>query len=306
MNAIADLEFFVRLVRHGSLSSLARDLGVTPPAVSARLASLEKRLGVRLLNRTTRRITMTEEGERYLRAGSSLLEEVQELERMVSSSRDVPQGLLKVNATFGFGRRHIVPALSAFRQRYPDVEVQLELTDRPMNLAESAFDVGIRLGELPDSRLVAKRLAHNERFVCASPGYLAGRTLPRTPEDLRQHLCIVLRENDTAYGTWHFNKGKRQQHVKVHGAMSSNDGEATLKWALDGHGVLMRSAWDVQSFIDAGQLTRLLPDWHLPPADVYAVYPERLNLSAKVRVFVDFLEVHMREASHWGSHPLPA
>jgi len=303
MNAIADLEFFVRLVRHGSLSSLARDLGVTPPAVSARLALLEKRLGVRLLNRTTRRITMTEEGERYLLAGSSLLEEVQELERMVSSSRNVPQGLLKVNATFGFGRRHIVPALSAFRQRYPDVEVQLELTDRPMNLAESAFDVGIRLGELPDSRLVAKRLAHNERFVCASPSYLNGRTLPRTPEDLRQHLCIVLRENDTAYGTWHFNKGKRQQPVKVHGAMSSNDGEATLKWALDGHGVLMRSAWEVQSFIDAGRLVRLLPDWHLPPADVYAVYPERLNLSAKVRVFVDFLEGHMRDVGDWSRYP---
>jgi LysR family transcriptional regulator, transcriptional activator for dmlA len=290
MDSIADLEFFTRLVRHGSLSSLARDLGVTPPAISARLAQLEKRLGVRLLNRTTRRLTMTHEGELYVKTGSRLLEEFQELERMVSSSRNVPHGLLKVNATFGFGRRHIAPALAEFRRRYPAVEVQLDLTDRPMNLAESAFDVGIRFGELPDSRLVARKLAANRRLVCASPDYLEKYGVPRVPDDLRNHRCIVLRENDTAFGTWHFSKGKRHQLVKVHGSMSSNDGEATLQWALRGHGVLVRSEWDVRHYIDDGALTHLLADWRLPPADIYAVYPERLNLSAKVRVFVDFLE----------------
>ena len=290
MDSIADLEFFTRLVRHGSLSSLARDLGVTPPAISARLAQLETRLGVRLLNRTTRRLTMTHEGELYVKTGSRLLEEFQELERMVSSSRNVPHGLLKVNATFGFGRRHIAPALAEFRRRYPAVEVQLDLTDRPMNLAESAFDVGIRFGELPDSRLVARKLAANRRLVCASPDYLEKYGVPRVPDDLRNHRCIVLRENDTAFGTWHFSKGKRHQLVKVHGSMSSNDGEATLQWALRGHGVLVRSEWDVRHYIDDGALTHLLADWRLPPADIYAVYPERLNLSAKVRVFVDFLE----------------
>jgi LysR family transcriptional activator of dmlA len=290
MNSIADLEFFTRLVAHGSLSSLARDLGVTPPAVSARLAQLEKRLGVRLLNRTTRRIAVTQEGEMYLGAGSKLLEEVQELERMVSSSRNVPRGLLKVNATFGFGRRHIVPALSEFTNLYPAVEVQLDLTDRPLNLAESAFDVGIRFGELPDSRLVARKLAANRRFVCASPEYLDKHDVPHLPDELRDHRCIVLREDDTAYGTWHFSKGKRHQLVKVHGSMSSNDGEATLQWALQGQGVLVRSEWDVQQYINNGSLRRLLPDWSLPPADIYAVYPERLNLSAKVRVFIEFLE----------------
>jgi DNA-binding transcriptional LysR family regulator len=282
-------------VRHGSLSSLARDVGVTPPAISARLAQLEKRLGVRLLNRTTRRLSMTHEGELYLKTGSRLLEEVQELERMVSSSRNVPHGLLKVNATFGFGRRHIAPVLAEFTRLYPAVEVQLELTDRPMNLAESAFDVGIRFGELPDSRLVARPLAKNHRLVCASPEYLDRHGMPRVPDDLRNHRCIVLRENDTAYGTWHFSKGKRQQHVKVHGVMSSNDGEVTLQWALKGHGVLVRSEWDVRDHLADGTLTHLLADWRLPPADIYAVFPERLNLSAKVRVFVDFLEEVMAE-----------
>jgi DNA-binding transcriptional LysR family regulator len=272
-------------------------LGVTPPAISARLSQLERRLGVKLLNRTTRRLAMTQEGELYLGTGSKLLEQVQELERMVSSSRELPRGLLKVNATFGFGRRHIVPALSEFRRQYPDVEVQLDLTDRPMNLAEFAFDVGIRFGELPDQRVVGRKLATNRRFVCASPAYLEQHGIPGLPDDLRSHRCLVLRENDTAYGTWHFTKGKRHELVKVHGTMSSNDGEATLRWALDGHGVLVRSEWDVQSYIDAGTLARVLPDWSLPSADIYAIYPERLNLSAKVRVFIDFLDAYLKRPS---------
>ncbi|TCK36324.1 LysR family transcriptional regulator [Paraburkholderia sp. BL8N3] len=297
MDSIADLEFFARLVTQGSLSALARELGVTPPAISARLSQLERRLGVKLLNRTTRRLAMTQEGELYLGTGSKLLEQVQELERMVSSSRELPRGLLKVNATFGFGRRHIVPALSEFRRQYPDVEVQLDLTDRPMNLAEFAFDVGIRFGELPDQRVVGRKLATNRRFVCASPAYLEQHGIPGLPDDLRSHRCLVLRENDTAYGTWHFTKGKRHELVKVHGTMSSNDGEATLRWALDGHGVLVRSEWDIQSYIDAGTLARVLPDWSLPSADIYAIYPERLNLSAKVRVFIDFLDAYLKRPS---------
>lgn len=275
-------------------SALARDLGVTPPAVSARLSQLERRLGVKLLNRTTRRLAMTQEGELYLATGSKLLEQVQELERMVSSSRELPRGLLEVNATFGFGRRHIVPALSEFRYQYADVEVQLDLTDRPVNLAEFAFDVGIRFGDLPDQLVVGRKLATNRRFVCASPAYLKQHGIPKIPDDLRTHRCIVLRENDTAYGTWHFTKGKRHKLVKVHGTMSSNDGEATLRWALDGHGVLVRSEWDAQSCIDAGTLTRVLPDWSLPAADIYAIYPERLNLSAKVRVFIEFLDQYLK------------
>jgi LysR family transcriptional regulator, transcriptional activator for dmlA len=295
MDSIADLEFFARLVTQGSLSALARDLGVTPPAVSSRLSQLERRLGVKLLNRTTRRLAMTQEGELYLGTGSKILEQVQELERMVSSSRELPRGLLKVNATFGFGRRHIAPALSGFRRQYPEVEVQLDLTDRPINLAEFAFDVGIRFGELPDQRVVGRKLTTNRRFVCASPAYLAEHGAPKLPDDLRSHRCIVLRENDTAYGTWHFTKGKRHELVKVHGTMSSNDGEATLRWALDGHGLLVRSEWDAEPWIASGSLKRVLADWSLPPADIYAIYPERLNLSAKVRVFIDYLEQYLKE-----------
>jgi DNA-binding transcriptional LysR family regulator len=233
---------------------------------------------------------MTHEGEQYLTTGSQLLSALQELDRTISSSRATPKGLLRVNATFGFGRRHIAPAIAAFHRQYPDVEVQLELTDRPLNLAEAAFDVGVRFGEIPDSRLIARKVATNRRMICASPIYLRAKGEPDTPRDLQRHQCIVLRESDTAYGTWHFTKGKRHETVKVHGVLSSNDGEATLVWALDGQGILMRSEWDATTYLQSGRLKQLLPDWSLPPADIYAVYPERLNLTAKVTAFVEFLE----------------
>jgi DNA-binding transcriptional LysR family regulator len=297
VDSISDLAFFVQLVKHGSLSALARELGVTPPAVTARLARMEARLGVRLLNRTTRRISVTQEGELYLSHGARLLIEFEELDRMVSSARAIPKGLLRVNATFGFGRRHIAPAVSAFARRYAEVEVQLTLTDRSINLAEQAYDVGIWFGQVPDSRLVARKIAPNRRFLCASPEYLEKAGVPVTPRDLHSHQCIVLRENDAAYGTWHMSRGRKQETIKVRGALSSNDGETALVWALDGHGVLMRSEWDVQSHLRSGALRIVLPDWSLPSADVFAVYGERMNVSAKVVAFVDFLADYFGHSS---------
>ncbi|QTD92992.1 LysR family transcriptional regulator [Burkholderia anthina] len=289
MDSISDLAFFVQLVKHGSLSALAREVGVTPPAVTARLARLEARLGVRLLNRTTRRISVTQEGELYLSHGARLLLELEELDRMVSSARAIPKGLLRVNATFGFGRRHIAPAISEFARRYAEVEVQLTLTDRSIRLADEAYDVGIWFGEVPDSRLVARRIAPNRRLLCASPAYLKQAGTPATPRDLHAHKCIVLRENDAAYGTWHLSRGRKQETIKVRGALSSNDGETALVWALEGHGVLMRSEWDVYPHLRSGALAVVLPEWSLPGADVHAVCGERLNASAKVVAFIDFL-----------------
>jgi LysR family transcriptional regulator, transcriptional activator for dmlA len=289
MDSVSDLSFFVQLAKHGSLSALAREWGITPPAVSTRLARMEKRLGVRLLNRTTRRLSVTQEGELYLSNGTRLLVELEELDRMVSSTRAVPKGLLRVNATFGFGRRHIAPVVSEFARRFTEVEVQLTLTDRAMKLTEQAYDVGISFGQVPDSRMVARKIAANRRFLCASPEYLGKAGVPARPRDLQSHQCIVLRESDAAYGTWHLSRGRRQETVKVRGALSSNDGETALSWALNGHGVLMRSEWDVHAHLQSGALQIVLPDWSLPSADVFAVHGERLNLSAKVSTFVDFL-----------------
>ncbi|MET3448623.1 LysR family transcriptional regulator [Ralstonia sp. 1138] len=299
MDRVSDLEFFTQLVKQGSLAALARELGVTPPAITARLAQLEKRLGVRLLNRTTRRLSVTHEGEIYLATGARLLEELQELEQMVSSSRGTPKGLLRINATFGFGRRHVAPAIVEFARRYPEVEVQLELTDRSVNLADKAFDIGIWFGTVPDSRMVARKIVNNKRMLCASPDYLERAGMPQVPRDLQSHQCIVLRESDAAYGTWYLTRGARQETIKVRGVLSTNDGETGVLWALAGYGILMRSEWDIHEHVRAGRLVPVLGDWALPVADIFAVYPERANLSAKVSAFIDFLTDWFGKEAAW-------
>lgn len=295
MDGLSDLAFFSLLVRHGNLSAAARELGVTPPAVSTRLANLERRLGVRLLNRTTRRVSVTHEGEVYLAGGGRILAELEALERSVASTRAEPKGLLRLNATFGFGRTHIVPAVSDFVRQYPEVEVQMHLTDRPINLLDERFDVGVRFGEMPDARLTARKLASNRRLLCASPRYLQAHGEPRTPGDLARHRCIVVREDNMAYGTWHLRSGQRSETVKVRSALSSNDGQSALQWALSGHGIVMRSEWETAAHLRSGQLREVLPDWTTPPADIYALYPERLNLPAKTIAFVDFLSQRFKD-----------
>ncbi|MDR1710168.1 MAG: LysR family transcriptional regulator [Candidatus Accumulibacter sp.] len=294
MDGFSDLYLFTLVARHRSLAAAARELGVTPPAVSKRLAGLERRLGVRLTNRGTRRLTLTPEGELYLADGARILDELSELEQLVTRGRGKPSGLLRVNASFGFGRAHVAPAVSQFAARYPAMQIQLHLTDRPLNLQEEGFDLGIRFGEAPDMRVNARLLLKNRRIVCASPAYLERHGRPAAPQDLTRHACIVLRENDSAYGTWHFSRGGRAETVKVGGALSSNDGGVTLRWALDGHGVAVRSQWEIAGHIERGELVPLLAEWALPNADIHAIYLERHKLSAKLRSFVDFLEEYLR------------
>lgn len=295
MNQVSELAFFIQLNKLGSLAATARELNLTPPAISKRLARLEQRLGVRLLNRTTRSISLTAEGELYLTNAQRILGEIEEMERQVSSSRSEPKGLLRVNAPLGFGRTHISPAISSFVKRYPEVEVQLHLTDRPINLPDNAIDVAVRFGELPDSRLIARKIAVNRRRLCAAPSYLEAFGHPDTPDDLSRHNCIVLRQNDSAFGIWRLNRGKQTESIKVHGSLSTNDGEVALNWALDGHGILMRAEWNVASYLRTGQLVEILEDYETPPADIYAVYLERLNLSAKVSFFIQHLRDFFRD-----------
>lgn len=289
MDGFSDLAFFTLLVKQGSLAATAQQLGVTPPAVSKRLAAIERRLGVRLLQRTTRRISLTPEGETYLVDGARVLEDLEALERTVVGSRALPKGLVRVCATLGFGRRHIAPALSKFARHYPDVEVQLHLTDRPVNLVEQGFDLHIRFGELPDARLTARLLACNRRVLCASPSYLKRAGEPNSPRDLSQHACLFIRESDETFGNWHLRQGGKSETVKVRGPLASNDGECVLGWALDGHGILMRSLWEAAPMLRSGTLRPVLAEWSLPPADIYAVFPSRSHLSAKTRALVDFL-----------------
>jgi LysR family transcriptional activator of dmlA len=299
----SDLAFFATLVKMGSISATAREFDVTPSAASKWLQQLEQRLGVRLVHRTTRRISLTSEGEVYLAEGRRILADIEELEQTVASARAAPKGLLKVNATLGFGRSYIAPAISLFARQYPDLEVQLLLSDRPMSLADEAIDIGIRFGEPPDTRVVARKVANNRRRIFASPVYLKNRGIPQTPNDLSQHNCLILRQDDAAYGVWRFHKGQQSHLVKVRGSMSSNDGEVVLNWALDGHGILMRAEWDAAKYLRSGRLVVVLDEFELPPADIYAVYSHKQNLAAKVRVFVDFLIEHFKSSkgtSHKG------
>lgn len=303
MEHISDLAFFAALARHATLSAAAQGLGVTAPAVSRRLAALEARLGVRLLNRTTRRQSLTAEGERYLDEGRRILDDIDRLERELTASRAAPRGLLRINAGFGFGRRHLGPAVAEFARLYPDVEIILQLTDKPLDLAADAIDISIRFGLGSDAGYLTRKIASNRRYLCASPAYLAGRPPPATPRDLATHQCIVIRENYGAYNTWQLASGATQQAVKVSGRLAANHGEVAVDWALAGHGVILRSQWDVASYLRSGDLARVLPDWSGIDADIYAVYLQRHHLSAKVRVFLDFLAErfaeHRRADSSW-------
>jgi len=291
-----DIAFFITLAQHSSLAAAAQEMGVTPPAVSRRLAALEQRLGVRLLNRTTRRQSLTPEGERYLEEGRRILGDIEQLEHDLTAHRQSPRGLLKVNAGFGFGRRHLAPAVSDFIRLYPEVEILLHLTDRPLDLAAEGMDIGIRFGLDSAETMLTRKIAANRRVLCAAPGYLAERPSLHQPADLRAHDCIVIRENNRAYNTWHLVSQSEQATIKVKGPLSANHGEVAVDWVLRGHGILLRSEWDIAPYLRSGELVRVLPDWSGLAADIHAVYLQRHHQSAKVRAFLDFLAA--RFASH--------
>jgi LysR family transcriptional activator of dmlA len=291
------MAFFSLLARCGSFSAAARELDVSTPAVSKRLAQMEARLGVQLLNRTTRRVGLTPEGETYLAHARRILSDIDDMEQLVSSSVAAPKGLLRVNATLGFGRSHIAPLISGFVKLHPQVQVQLQLSVDPPPLSEDSFDVCVRFGEPPDARVVARRIAPNRRLLCAAPSYLARHGTPKVPHDLTRHDCIGIRQGDEAYGTWRLSSGKRTEAVKVRGNLRTNDGEIAVNWALAGHGIVMRAEWDIARYLRSGRLKQVLENYRTPPADIHAVYPQRHQVSARVRAFVDFLASHFEKSS---------
>ena len=288
-SAPSEMAFFSQLLRAGSFSAAGRELDISTPAVSKRLAQMEQRLGVQLLNRTTRRISLTHEGELYLAQARRILGEIEAMEQMVAGALAAPTGLLRVNATLGFGRSHVAPLISRFVKAHPQVQVQLQLSVDPPPLAGDSFDVCVRFGEPPDARVIARRLAPNRRLLCAAPAYLARHGTPKVPGDLARHNCIGIRQGEQAYGLWRLSAGKRTQAVRVRGNLSTSDGEIAVNWALDGHGILMRAEWDIARHLKSGRLVPVLPQCHTPEADIYAVVPQRHQLTARVRAFVDFM-----------------
>lgn len=289
----AELSFIVALSNAGSLSGAARELGITTSAVSKRLAFIESRVGVPLVNRTTRRMSLTSEGEVLLEHARRILGEIADLDQLLNNSRGVPKGQLRVNATLGFGRLHIAPAISQYVLKYPQVDVQLQLSVDPPPLTDDQFDVCVRFGAPADTRVIAKRLAANRRLLCASPKYLERFGEPKSPAELARHNCICIRQGDEAYGVWRLFTGREVDRgsdaVRVRGNLTTNDGEIAVNWALDGHGILMRAEWDIERYLHSGRLVQVLPNFRTPDADIYAVYPQRHQLSARIRTFVDYL-----------------
>jgi LysR family transcriptional activator of dmlA len=283
-----DLRVFCTVARKASFSAAADALSVSAAYVSKRVNMLEADLGTRLFHRSTRRVAITEAGERVYAWAEKILDDVDRLVEDVSTTRRVPRGTLRISSSFGFGRHVVAPALARLTERYPQLSVRLDLFDRIVDVAGEGFDLDIRIGDDIAPHLIAKRLAENHRVLCASPEYLKRHGTPRQLADLGTHHCLAIKERDHPFGIWRLTERGETVSVKVTGPLSTNHGEVAVQWALAARGIVLRSMWDVRALLDSGVLVQVLPGV-TQPANVWAVYPARLASSAKVRVCVDFL-----------------
>ena len=292
---------FSKVVQGGSLSAAARELGISPAVVSRTLAAMEARLGVRLINRTTRSLHLTDEGASYYETCSRILAEIEEADAAAAARRVEPQGMLRVALPASFGLNHIAPLIPRFAERYPKVELALSLSDRSVNLVEEGFDLAIRIAELKDSALAARKLAPNRRVVCASPAYLRQHDEPKTPQDLAKHNCLIATWEQGMAMNWEYKSpvGKRGS-VRVTGRYACDNWEVLREWAVAGLGVALKSTWDVRKHLEDGSLVPLLPGYDFSSdVGIYAVYPHRRHLPAKTRVFIDFLAESFGPEPYW-------
>lgn len=283
LDDMALLRFFVATVAHGSLSAAARAQDTTLPVASRKLTQLERALGVRLLHRTTRRQSLTEEGALLHAHAVRLLAELDDVGHQLMRTRGVVTGLLRIAAPAAFGRRYLAPLLGRFSALHPELQVELELGDRMLDLVAAGIDLAVRFGGLDDSSYVSRPLAPNHRVLCAAPAYARRHGLPESLAELSHHDCLGI--GVPAPTEWRF----AQTVVRIVPKLASNDGEAVHQWALHGHGIALKSIWDVADDLQAGRLVRVLP--HLPSQDapLHAVYPNRNHLALRVRTCIDFL-----------------
>jgi LysR family transcriptional activator of dmlA len=286
----ADLRVFLAVARHASFVAAADELGASTAFVTKRVKVVEALLETRLFNRTTRRVVVTEDGERALYWAQRILDDADHLLHDIGTRRNVPRGVLRVCSSLGFGRNVVGPALSGLAAQYPMLQVRFELFDRLIDIGAEGFDLDVRVGDEIAPNHIARRLAANHRVLCAAPAYLQRHGgAPQALGDLARHQCIVIKERDHPFGHWTLRAGEAEETVRVRASMSTNHGEIAVAWALDGRGIVLRSIWDVRRFIAEGTLVHVLPEWR-QEANVWAVYPERLESSAKVRVCVQWLE----------------
>lgn len=286
---IENMEVFVRVVDLGSLSAAGRHMRLSPAVVSHRLQQLEAHLGVRLLNRTTRQVQPTEQGAAFYEAAQEVLAAVAHAESVAADAGGTPRGSLRVTAPLGFARRVLAPLLPRFQARYPEIAVRLRLSDHLIDLLREAVDIAIRLAVLPDSSLVARKIALCPRLLCAAPNYLAARGAPARPEDLLDHDCLLLRFPGSQQFRWTLRTPDGPEPFAVAGQLDADDGDMLTEWALLGQGIVMKPAFEVAEHLRAGRLVPVLPAFPPEPVTLAVVYPHRRLLPAKVKAFADFM-----------------
>lgn len=298
MNELAQLEVFVRVVADGGFTAAANSLGVSKSFVSRQLGALEDRLGARLLNRTTRKLTLTDVGTGFYERCRRILDELTEAEGTVTQLQTSPRGTLKIAMPMSFGVSYVAPEVSTFLQRHPDLDVDMDLSDRRVDLLGEGFDVAIRIGVLSDSSMIARKLSSTCLILVASPAYLDARGRPEHAEEIRDHACLEYAYSPTGT-TWRLSDGDREVSVSGHGRVSANNGEALREMAKGGQGIARLPDFIVNASLADGSLERVLPAWG-ESGNVWAVYPHNRHLSAKVRLFVEFL------AERWATPPWSA
>lgn len=299
MDRFKEIEAFVQVMEHGSMAAAALAAGVTPVMMGRRLDALEQRLGTQLVIRTTRRLSLTDQGASYLDECRQLLARWDEAERAVSARHQRASGHLIVSAPAAFGRLHVAPHASSFVKANPEVQLSFNLTDRVVDLVREGYDMGIRIGGQIDPNFVAIKLASNQRVVCGTPAYFRKRGKPRTLEDLRQHNCLAFNLQGGQQRGWYFLKDGKTVTVRVEGNLDCNDGELLHRWVSEGLGLGWRSTWEIQGQLQNGELVTVLDEFALPAYDIMAVYPQQKHLPAKVRFFIEHLKKVYRPAAYW-------
>ena len=337
MDKLKQLESFVSVVARGSLTGAAKAEGVAPAVMGRRLDALEERLGVKLLVRTTRRISLTHEGSAFLEDCQRLLADLSDAEASVSAGGLKASGHLRITAPAGFGRRHVAPLVTRFRELHADVTMSLNLSDRVVDLAGEGFDCAVRVGDMPDSSLVSVRMADNRRLCVATPRYLQTHGTPKHPSELAKFDCLTLSSDASQTRGWAFRVPRNAQgqqlksvltdpgvprnaqgqqlggvltdavadqdhevvHLKPGGPLDCSDGQVLHDWCLAGYGIAWRSTWEVESEIAAGLLVPVLEQFAAPANGIYAVFPQRKHLPLRVRLWIDFLKQNYSQSAYW-------
>jgi DNA-binding transcriptional LysR family regulator len=307
MADVSDWAVFARTAELNSLSAAGRELRLSAAVVSSRIAKLEKQLGVRLLNRTTRRVNLTEEGQLFYEHCTRILKEIDLIETTIGQRSEKPRGAITVTAPAGFGRLHIAPFMPAFARRHPDVQVRLHLTDRITDVIRDGTDIAIRIGDLKNYSFIARKLASNTRAIVAAPAYLAAHGVPRTPADLLRHNCLLLRFPGSQQYQWTLKGADGPITLAVQGNLDSDNGEVLTGWCRAGAGLALKSLWEVGDDIRSGALEVVLPDWEPLGHAIYALYPHSRLLPPRVRAFIDFLAGIYGPRPYWETgRPAPA